>query len=164
MESKKIIGIIFLIISSVILVMYTIRKLKRTIKAIKLKYKDTVGKVVNNINTSDPEYQKKEKEEIFKKNKHAKNLYEILNNISPPSEENIEAPMFASVIQYEVNNKKYEIISDFSSEKREKKNKKYKIKYNPSNPSEAFIANDRGTIIMFFVVLFLAIGLILLFL
>lgn len=161
MEDTTIAGIILFGLGLFLLILFLLSKIKNVIKSSKLKYVKTTGIVIKSINTSDIEYQNKKNEEFFSKHKHAKNIYEILSRLFPTSTEDdkYKGSVYASVIQYEVNDKKYEIVSDYSSDKKEKKKTKYKIKYNPLNPSEAFIVNDRGKIItIIFIIALLSFG------
>lgn len=162
MKNETIAGIILLTLGLLLLILFILSKVKNIIKSKKLKYKETTGIVIKSINTSDIKYQNKKNEDFFDKHKNSKTIYEFLIRLFPTSIENDKSKgsLYASVIQYEVNNKKYEIISDYSSDKKEKKKTKYKIKYNPSNPHESFIVNDRGKIIIFiFIVVLLGFGL-----
>lgn len=163
MENKIIIGIVSLLFGLFLLIFYTMSKLKNIIKAIMLKYEKTTGVVIKSINNSSTEYENKKRKELFNKYKHLEKIYEIMPDETDNN--NYNGSVYSSVIQYEVNGKKYEIISGFSSDKKEKKNRKYLIRYNPADPSEAFIVNDRGKILVIILIMILiGLGLKLLFL
>lgn len=163
MENEKILGIVLLIFGLLVFVLYIIPKIKMFIRTKKVKFKETTGLVVRSINTLDDEYQNMQKEKYFNKYKSTKNIYESLNRILPDSIENHTSndSSYASVIEYEVDGEKYEIISSFSSDKKESINKRYKIKYNPNDPCDSFIVNDRGKIVIVFSILLIGIGLVL---
>lgn len=155
MEGKQIGGLLLLIIGVLTLSIIVVVKISQFIRIRKLKFKSTKGVVINSIKTSDPEYLKKRNEEIFKKYESARTAYNVLSAIFPTvnmEEEKYRGSVYASIIQYKVDNKKYEVISNFSSDKKEKKGKSYRVRYNPTNPSEAFIINDRGKIIWFIII------------
>lgn len=165
MQNKTIAGIIAIIFGIFLLVLFILSKVQRVIKIRKLKYKETKGKVIKSINTSTPEYMNKKNEEYFNKHNGARKVYNILENIFPTStDDKYRGSVYASIIQYEVDNKKYETISEFSSDKKEKKGKVYKVRYNPVNPEESFIVNDRGKVILLIlIIILLGIGFKLLF-
>ena len=155
MEGKQIGGLLLLIIGVLTLTIILVVKINQFIKVKKLKYRSIKGHVINSIKTSDPEYLKMRNEEIFRKHESARRIYNVLSAIFPTvnmEEEKHRGAVYASIIQYKVDNKKYEVISNFSSDKKEKKGKTYKVRYNPTNPKEAFITNDRGKITWFIII------------
>lgn len=155
MENSNRAGIFLLIMALIFLILLIVGIVEKLIRSIKLKYKETTGTVIKSINTSDPKYQRKRNEEYFAKHKSARKIYNFLIQLFPPEkqgESDDRGATYASVIQYTVDDKKYEIVSDFSSDRREKKNKKYKVKYNPENPTEAYVSNDRGKILMLIII------------
>ena len=150
MEGKILGGIILLIIGVFLTMVIVISKINELIKTKKFKYKLVKGRVIKSVNTSNKEYLNSRNEEFFKTHKHARKIYDVLRIFLPAGnidEEKYNGTVYASVIQYEVDNKKYEIVSSFSSDRKEKKGKLYKIRYNSINPKEAFIEDDRGKII-----------------
>ena len=154
MEGNIIGGIVLLIIGVFLLIIIVMSKISEFIKIKKFKYKLVKGVVVKSIDTSNKEYLESRNEEFLKKHKGYRKIYEFLKTISSTTNRQYESngPVYASIIEYKVSNKKYEIVSSFSTDRKEKKGKTYKIRYNSSNPEDAFIINDRGKIIWFILI------------
>lgn len=167
MEGKLVGGLLLLIIGSFILTTVTITKISQIIKIKRYKYKLTRGRVIKSINTSSESYLESRNEEFFKNHRGARKTYDVLRNFLPTvnmDEEKHKGSTYASIIEYEVNNEKYEIVSNFSLDKKEKKGKLYKVRYNPLDPEQAFIVNDRGkTIWLILILVLIGLGVKLLF-
>ncbi len=59
--------------------------------------------------------------------------------------------LYASIVEYTVNGKKYESTSSTSSSVKEPLGTKIRLKYNPNNPSEVIWVDDHGNFVLFIV-------------
>lgn len=165
MEGNPIGGaIVTIILGALLLISFISSKITVLIKLKKLKFNKTTGKVIRSINTSSLKYKEEQNEKIFQKHEGARGLYEFLRRIFPTDyEDDHNGPTYASVVQYKVDNREYEVTSSFSSDSKEKKGTIRQVGYNPKDPKDAIIIKDRGNIIAVIAVILLGIGIWLLF-
>lgn len=59
-----------------------------------------------------------------------------------------DSPSYVSVVSYEVDGKKYRIRNTIGTDTKSKKGKRVDVRYNPKNPSEAVIKNDKSFLLL----------------
>ncbi|MEG2620772.1 MAG: hypothetical protein RSA10_01590 [Bacilli bacterium] len=126
---------------------------KQFIYSVIHRYLTTTGKVVKNINRSSVEYINEEKNKLKNGFPKVYNFYEKVERSGVFKEEpDYDGATYQTMIEYNVSGKTYLIPRKFSSDRKVKKGKIFKIKYNSENPKQAVII-DLGYIMFLIIVL-----------
>lgn len=135
------------------IIILILNKIKKIIIASKKNYQRVEGKVIEYIKDTDEKYVQRQKNELRKK--HPKIYNKVINFIENYglNNDNKRDSYYYAVIEYEVGGKKYQIFDTVGTDIKGKIGIKKKIKYNQTNPSEAFLVTEFSNIILIFVLL-----------
>ena len=159
--ANLIVGIMLLGIGISMLIYVSSRQIKQLVRSKKNNFVLTIGKVVGYVNTNDEKYIEAKTAEFIDTHKGAQKIFDFIEATMPDIvvHEDPDGPAYVSIVEYEVNGKKYRVENTAGSDKKDKKGKEYKIMYNPNDPSEGYVTKERRHIItLIIIIILIAVG------